>query len=298
MWVGERETQPTNEQNYMKINGREIATKIYRDLEKRVGELKKNGITPTLAVMLVGNDPASKAYVAQKEKWGQKIGATVALDSYATSTTTEELLNRLQVLNHDAAIHGIIIQRPVPSYISGTILTNETSPTKDVDGFHPDSPFDPPVALAVEEMLKFVYDKRKHSEGVIFLDWIHTQRIAILGKGETAGRPIQKLLTKRGLSPTVIDSKTPNPEFITKTADVIISAVGKTNVVTSNMLKNSAVLIGVGLHGEDSKLHGDYDEQEIKNTVSFYTPTPGGVGPVNVAMLLSNLVQAAEDQSN
>ena len=307
MWVGERETRPTYEEQEMRINGREIAAKIYKDLERRVGELQEKGISPTLAVMLVGKDPASRAYVLQKEKWGEKIGVTVAVDSYETPTTTEELLERLHMLNRDTNIHGIIIQRPVPSHINGTVLTNETSPAKDVDGFHPESPFDPPVALAVLKILEDIYHKLHKGyslqgvslqKRIIFSDWLHQQRIVVLGKGETAGKPIQKLLTKRGLSPTVIDSKTPSSQLITNNADIIISAVGKPNVIKSEMLKREAVLIGVGLHGEDSKLRGDYDEQEIKNTAAFYTPTPGGVGPVNVAMLLSNLVQAAEDQSN
>ncbi len=297
MWVGERETRTTYKEQEMRINGRAIAEKIYEDLRERVGELKEHGVTPTLAVMLVGDDPASKAYVGQKEKWGERIDIDVFVESYQPDVTTEKLLDDLHSLNEQRNVHGIIIQRPLPRHINRALLTNETLPTKDVDGFHPDSPFDPPVALAVEEMLKFIYSKKRHREGITFSDWIFSQHITILGKGETAGKPIQRLLTKRGLSPTVIDSKTPNPQLITKNADIIISAVGKSHVIKPEMLNRGAVLIGVGLHGEDSKLHGDYDEQEIKNTASFYTPTPGGVGPVNVAMLFANLLRAAENQS-
>lgn len=283
----------------MRINGRAIAEKIYEDLKPRIGRLKDRGISPTLAVILVGDDPASKTYVAQKEKWGEKIGVHVAVDVYKPDVTTGELVENIHSLNMQKNIDGIIIQRPLPPHIDGELLTNETSPTKDVDGFHSDSPFDPPVALAVEKLLKFVYDKKKHPEGVTFSDWIHTQRIAILGKGETAGRPIQKLLTKRNLFPIVINSKTTNPQQIMRNADIIISAVGKPEMVTKEAIKNGAIVIGVGMHqGEDGKLHGDYNATDIARIASAYTPVPGGVGPVNVAMLLSNVVDANENQSD
>lgn len=268
----------------MKIDGKEIARKIFEELRIRVKKLQEKNVIPNLAIVLVGNDPASKSYVKQKILTAEKIGIKTSLFQYPSSISTKDLLEHLNDLNHLRAVHGIIVQQPFPSHIDQQEIVNAIIAQKDVDGFHPQSKFKSPISLAVLTLLENinVSPLRKN--------------IVVLGKGETGGQPIIQTLRKMGVEPTVIDSKTENPETITKNADIIISAVGKPNVIEPRMIKKKSILISIGLSkGKDGKLHGDYDEEKIKNIASFYTPTPGGVGPVNVAMLLQNLVTAAEN---
>lgn len=277
----------------MRIEGAQIAGKIYEDLKKRVGELAKKNIVPHLAVILVGENPASIAYVTLKKRKGEEIGAKVTLIKYGTDVTTEELEKNVEELNSDSAVHGILIQRPLPDQVDVAKLELLTNPEKDIDGFHPDSPFTLPLPLAVIKILEEVHKMKNINEE--FSNWLKSQKIVVLGKGPTGGGPIIKLLNKLGATPNVIDSKTENPQDLKKNADIIISSVGRENVVKPDEIKKGVILIGVGiLRGEDGKLKGDYDEEKIKDIAGFYTPTPGGVGPVNVAMLMENLVTAAE----
>lgn len=216
-------------------------------------------------------------------------------------------MTRIGELNNDKDVHGILIQRPVPSQIDEEKLTASVAPKKDIDGFHPESDFTLPLPLAVvkilEEIFKTLNEKRKvqnnnseifHKE---FQKWIKKQKIAVLGKGMTGGGPISKYLIKLGLDVSLVDSKTPDPETVTKKADIIVSAVGKPKIIRPENIKKGVILIGAGIfRGENGKLQGDYDEEEISDTASFYTPTPGGVGPVNVAMLMDNLIKAVKNQ--
>jgi len=294
----------------MKIDGRAIADKIYADLRERVGELHKKGIKPKLAVILIGDDPGSVSYVHQKEKHAQNIGIALQIDRLPTAISQEQLQGLIETYNNDRNIHGIIVQRPAPKQITKDFLDHAVIPEKDVDGFHPDSDFAPPVALAVERIIKEIYssseersDESRSSRFANahlndnFYDWLLAQDMVILGKGETAGGPIISHFHNRNARITVIDSQTEHPEDIIDGADIVISAVGKKDVITSAMVNKKAILIGVGLHMEDGKLRGDFSEAEVAKKVAFYTPTPGGVGPVNVAMLLSNVVRAAEEQT-
>ncbi len=314
--------------NVVKIDGKEIAEKMYDALRKRVGEFQKKGIVPHLMVILVGGDPASVAYVGQKQKHGEAIGAKVTVLRYDETVTTEALEAKIKELNTDPSVHAILLQRPVPPHIDIDKLELLTDAQKDIDGFHPDSPFTLPLPLAVvkilEEIYKMKYEARnpkletnpnnqntkrfEHSDFDIvsnfdiriskFSSWLKSQKIIIIGKGPTGGKPVLEYLKKLGIAPEVIDSKTPQPETIIKQADIIICAVGRDNVVKPEMIKPGVILISVGLfRGNDGKLHGDYDEEKIKDIASFYTPTPGGVGPVNVAMLLENLLVATENQT-
>lgn len=312
----------------MKIDGKAIAGKIYVDLMSRVGELKKKnlpagrqGITPKLAVILIGDDPSSVSYVKQKEKHAKNIGVDLLIDRLPATISQEQLQTLLQTYNTDSAIHGVIVQRPAPKQISKEFLDCAVIPEKDVDGFHPDSDFAAPVALAVERILKEVYSssekqsdesrsavlslpkgsrfgrlRRPHSNNN-FYDWLLGQDIVVLGKGETAGQPIISHFNGRNAQLTVIDSQTDRPEEIIGGADIVISAVGKKDVITPSMVDKKAIVIGVGLHTEDGRLRGDFNNAEIAERVAYYSPTPGGVGPVNVAMLLSNVVRAAEEQT-
>lgn len=295
----------------MKINGKQIAEKIFEELKLKVKRLREKNIIPNLAIVLVGNDPASVSYVNQKTIKGKSIGAKITLYQYPNSVTTKTLLDRFNDLNHFSSVHGIIAQRPLPQHLDSKQISLAIDPKKDVDGFHPNSKFQPPIALAVLRIL----ERTERSEGVRLLDrrgktldnqllrgefkkWLTSKKIIVIGKGETGGKPIIQSLKKIGVQTFVIDSKTPNPLSITKTADIIISAVGKPQVIKPNMIKKGVILISIGLHkGTDNKLHGDYEEDEVKNISSFYTPTPGGVGPVNVAMLLKNLIKSSENFS-
>ena len=286
----------------MEIKGRDIALKLYEGLKRRVGELQRKGVTPQLAVILIGNNPSSESYVAQKKKWADYIGAKVTLYRYAEDVAYEQVKKKLEELNVDTAVHAILIQRPTPKQIHLSELELVTDPQKDIDGFHPDSPYILPLPLAVEEILKFCFYTLKQNQDNNarndFLDWLKSKNIVILGKGETAGKPIIDYFNALQIPFTLIDSKTSQPKELTQRADIAISAVGRKNVISTDAIKKGVILIGVGLFkGEDGRLHGDYEEEAVKDVAAYYTPTPGGVGPVNVAMLLENLVTAAERQA-
>ena len=276
----------------MSINGKTIASRILEDLKFKIQKLD---IVPHLAIILIGNDPASIAYVNQKKIKAEKIGARTSIYKYPNSISEKALLQHLNDLNHLSTVHGIIVQQPLPSHINIKKITQAIDPKKDVDGFNTNSKFEMPLSMAVLKILEEVHASTPGVEPR-FIDWLKSKQIIIMGKGETGGEPIVNSFKKMDIEPIVIDSKTKNPQVLTKTADIIISAVGKTNVVKPDMIKKGVILISIGLHkGLDGKLHGDYEENEIKNIVSFYTPTPGGVGPVNVSMLLKNVVIACEN---
>lgn len=282
----------------MKIDGKEIAAHIFENLTSRVKDLSEEGVTPHLAVILVGDDESSKAYVRQKELKIGEIGAAITVHRLKTSVTQEELLTLIQTLNHEPTVHGIIIQRPLPGHIDGEAITNATEPSKDVDGFCTESPFDPPIAIAVWKILKEIHRKNSASTMPV-ADWLKSHKVVIMGKGKTAGLPIGLYFKKMGVPFTVIDSSTQNRDELIATADILISAVGKRGVLKGLSFKHGAVIIGVGMFKNDEgKLEGDYIEDDVINKISFYTTVPGGVGPVNVAMLLVNLVQAAETNNS
>ena len=284
----------------MIIDGREIAQEILEDLKKKVGEFKKKKITPHLHIITLTTDSASQAYVSQKKLKGGEIGAKITVENLPSDTKTEELLAKVEKLNNDQNVHGIIIQRPIPEHIDENLIANSINPKKDVDGFHPKSKFSPPIALAVLKILEKI---RGSTRGVAaqkyknFDGWLKSKKIAVIGRGITAGGPIIKAFKKTRSDLVIVASKTKKRERILKNSDILICAVGKPNVIRKGELKNGVILIGAGMfRGEDGKFHSDYEEDDIKDTASFYTPTPGGVGPVNVAMLLSNLIKTAENK--
>ncbi|MBI3092694.1 MAG: bifunctional 5,10-methylenetetrahydrofolate dehydrogenase/5,10-methenyltetrahydrofolate cyclohydrolase [Candidatus Levybacteria bacterium] len=278
----------------MRVDGRAIAQSILDDLKNRRENLKKKGVTPHLVIILIGNDPASGAYVQQKILKANEIGVKVTLVNYESRITNQELITTIEQWNNDNNVHGIIVQRPLPKHIDSEQIAQAVDPKKDVDGFHPESKLEMPLSIAVLRILEHIFSSSKKSSHN-FINWLKEKSIVIIGKGEAGGKPIINKLRTLGVQPLIIDSKTTNPEVIIKKADIIISAVGKPNIVRSEIIKKGTILISVGLYkGGDEKLHGDYNEEKIKDIASFYTPTPGGVGPVNVACLLENLVIAAE----
>jgi len=235
----------------MKLDGKNIAIDTLSHLKERVGELKKKNIHPHFAVILVGDDASSTAYVRQKELKSEEIGMKISVFKYPQTITEKELLIKVHELNNDTLIHGIIIQRPLPIHIDPQKITEATFLAKDVDGFSQDSPFSPPIALAVIKLL----EEAKNSQGITnsINEYLLHKNITILGKGKTAGSPIINEFHKRNI-----------------------------------------LVIGVGMFQEENKLKGDYSMNDIATKASFYTGVPGGVGPVNVAYLLSNVLDAAE----
>lgn len=268
-----------------RINGKEISEEILKELAKKVAILKAKGKIPHLVIILIANDPSSKAYVGQKILKAKEIGVKTTIVNLSSDISKSKLQKIIEEFNNDKNVHGLIVQRPLPRHIDNNAIAISILPQKDVDGLSPNSPFPMPLAAAVIKLLESINETKK----------LASKKVAVIGKGPTGGEPVIAMLRdKLGVQPLIINSKTQNPSLVTKNADIIISAVGKPNILNSQMIKKGSVLISVGLHKEsDGKLHGDYEEEEIKHIASFYTPTPGGVGPVNVAMLLQNLVNAA-----
>ncbi len=273
------------------INGKQLATELLKKLAQKFSTLQEK---PTLAVIQIGNDAGSTSYINQKKKKGEEVGINVAHIHFQNTINQQELEEEIDTLNMNPEITGIIIQRPLPPHIDTNKITQRVAREKDVDGFRADSPFTPPVALAVLHILSVVAKLASPSSQL--LNFLRTQKIVILGRGETAGKPIALTFEKLNIPHSVIHSKTLNREELLHRADIIISCVGKGGVIQKEDLKPGVVLIGVGIHRVAAPsygapiLSGDYDENEIKDIASFYTPTPGGVGPLTVAFLLKNLI--------
>lgn len=292
----------------MKIDGRLIATSIKTTLRDKITALKAGNITPALAIILIGNDPASIAYIRQKIKVGESLGIKIFTFQFSIFKPKEDLIKFINKLNADKSVHGIIIQRPVPIDITKDELDRLVIPAKDVDGFHPDSPFTPPIALAVEKILEWVFlQETTHNlqpTTCNFFSWLQRKKILVIGRGETGGKPIVDLLGERGVGYSVAHSRTRNTDELIHNSNIIISCVGEgyknilrrdndvkyLPVVRRENLQRGSIVIGVGLHSENGKLKADYNEDEIKDMAAYYTPVPGGVGPVNVACLFSNLI--------
>jgi methylenetetrahydrofolate dehydrogenase (NADP+) / methenyltetrahydrofolate cyclohydrolase len=272
----------------MKIDGREIAQNILNNLRELTERLKRKNIIPHLAIVLVGDNPASITYVNQKRIKAEQIGANTTIIRLPNNISESELIKTVTQFNQNKSIHGIIVQQPLPQSINTEAITQAIDPKKDVDGFNSRSKFEMPIALAILETLKTISSPS-------FEEWLKSKNTVIIGKGETGGKPIIKALQELGINPLVIDSQTENPENITKNADIVISAVGKANIITPGMIRQNVILIGIGQHKDNGKIIGDYEEEKIKDIASFYTPTPGGIGPVDVSILLKNLVTAAEN---
>lgn len=277
---------------YMKIDGRLIAHRLKAKLQVSISRLSAS---PHIAVVLVDNDPSSLAYIEQKVKVGKEIGAQVAVFRFPKSVSATEFFHLIEKLNKDNTVNGIIIQRPLPIDIDKEKLNTSVVPQKDVDGFHPTSIFSSPVACAVIKILQWVHQDIKNNKPVPdFTSWLKTHTILVIGRGETAGKPIANYLNKKKYQVTIAHSKTKNIKDLCLRSDIIISCVGQPNVVRHNMVTNKTILLGVGMHSENGKLKADYIQEEIANKVTYYTPVPGGVGPVNVACLFENVLEAAE----
>lgn len=276
----------------MELSGRALAEVVLEDVRKRVSRLGEKGVIPELAIITVGGEDAWLSYVSQKLKTAARLGIRANM-IHLSGDSEQELLDTLQKLNKDKNVHGVIVQRPVPKTYDREKVITSIENVKDIDGFRSDSLYIVPVLLAIQHFIREAYGVITASD---LKKVLKNQHVLVAGKGETAGGPAIEWLSTLGAVYSIIDSKTKNPCQELKKADLIICATGKGNVIKPECLKKGVILIGVGTHKENGKLVGDYNVEEIKDIAAVWTPTPGGVGPMNLAYLFQNLLKATENQ--
>ena len=274
------------------IDGKAISLAIKDELKEKVAEYKNKGIDITLAVVKVGNDPASAVYVRNKEKACEYVGINSRTLALPEETTQEELLNIVRELNEDDTVNGILVQLPLPKHIDESEVLLAINSTKDVDGFHPvnvgkmvigEDTFLPCTPAGIIEMLK-------HSD----ID-IEGKECVVIGRSNIVGKPMSLLMLKENATVTIAHSRTKDLKEVTKRADILVAAIGKPKFVTADYVKEGAVVIDVGMdRDENGKLCGDVDFESVEPKVSAITPVPGGVGPMTVTMLLVNCLRSVE----
>ncbi|MBQ2236800.1 MAG: bifunctional methylenetetrahydrofolate dehydrogenase/methenyltetrahydrofolate cyclohydrolase FolD [Clostridia bacterium] len=277
------------------IDGRSISTAVKARVAKGVLDLKERGIDVGLAVIIVGNNPASKVYVANKKKACEELGIISEEYALPESTTEEQLLELIAELNGKKSINGILCQLPLPSHIDEKRVIDSISPEKDVDAFHPhnvgrimigDYDFVPCTPAGIMEMLEY--------EGID----VEGKKCVVIGRSNIVGKPMGMLLLHKNGTVTICHSRTRDLKEICRSADILIAAVGKAKFVTADMVKLGAVVIDVGMNRVDGKLCGDVDFDMVEGIASAITPVPGGVGPMTIAMLMQNTLTAAKKQNN
>ena len=274
------------------LDGKAVSLKVKESVKVRADELKKFGIEPTLAVVLVGEDKASQTYVRAKEKACNEYGIKSVAHRLSENTTQNELLALINVLNLDDSIHGILVQLPLPKHIDTNVVLAAIDPRKDVDGFHAVNVgklvsgldgFVPCTPLGVMEILK------EYGIDVAGLNAV------VIGRSNIVGKPMANLLLNASATVTVTHSKTKNLKEICKSADLIVAAIGRPFFLKADMVKDGAVVVDVGINRlDDGRLVGDVDFEEVAPKCSYITPVPGGVGPMTIAMLLNNTILAAQ----
>jgi len=277
------------------IDGKVISAAVKERVKGGVAELNKQGITVGLAVIIVGEDPASKVYVANKKKACEALGIISEEYALPESTTEEELLALIKELNQKKSINGILCQLPLPKHLDEKLIINSIVPEKDVDAFHPvnvgkimigDFDFVPCTPAGVMEVLAY--------EGIE----VEGKNCVVIGRSNIVGKPMNMLLLHKNGTVTICHSRTKNLKDVCKEADILVAAVGRPNFVTVDMVKEGAVVIDVGINRVDGKLCGDVDFENVKEKASAITPVPGGVGPMTIAMLMQNTLTAAKKQNN
>ncbi len=274
------------------IDGNALSRQLRGDVAARAAALKARGITPGLAVVLVGDNPASQVYVRNKVKACADAGLHSVLEQYPADLSEAELLARVEALNSDPAIHGILVQLPLPAHIDANKVIETISPAKDVDGFHIASAgalmtgmpgFWPCTPYGCMKMLESIGYELKGKHAVV------------IGRSNIVGKPMAMMLLAANATVTVCHSGTADLAAMTRQADIVVAAVGKRNVLTADMVKPGAVVIDVGMNRNDAgKLCGDVDFDGVKQVAGWITPVPGGVGPMTITMLLVNTLEAAE----
>jgi methylenetetrahydrofolate dehydrogenase (NADP+) / methenyltetrahydrofolate cyclohydrolase len=284
------------------IDGRATAETVYVDLRREIADLKSKGVTPGVAVVLVGDNPASRTYVRSKDKMSRELGLHSVKLELPASTTQSELLERVEELNRDPKIHGILVQSPPPKQIDEAAIVRALDPRKDVDGFHPlnvaklamgdPTGFVPCTPLGVQRLL---------IESKIDIAGAH---VVVLGRSMIVGKPVALLLMQKATggdaTVTVAHSRSKNLEEITRSADILIAAIGRAHFVKADHVRDGAVVVDVGINRVDDassergyRLVGDVAFDEVAPKAKAITPVPGGVGPMTIAMLMSNTVKAA-----
>ena len=287
------------------ILGKDVSSEIYAELRTRIENLKAKGVTPGLAVVLVGDDPASQVYVRKKGEMCEELGMKSVTVRMPADTTQEQLMAKVEELNNDPSIHGFIVQLPLPSHLDEEPVINAIDPEKDVDCFHPSNVgrvlignpiFLPATPAGVQQMLvrSGIETSGKH--------------VVVVGRSNIVGKPMGAMMVQKGpgadSTVTIVHSRTKNLTEITRQADILIVAIGKPRFITADMVKEGAVVIDVGTnrvedptHPKGSRLVGDVDFENVKDKTSAITPVPGGVGPMTICMLMANAVKAAEKAS-
>jgi len=275
------------------LDGKKIAHRLEAEQKKKVASLKKKGVNPALAVILVGEDPASEVYVSKKKEAAARIGLKVNLYKYPKFSRTDTIVSKIKKLNVDKKTHGIIVQLPLPKKINQEEIIEAISPSKDVDGFHPlnwgrlaykSEGLLPCTPAAVMEIL---YSYKISLKG---------KEVVIVGKGNFVGKPLSILLLNEDSTLTVVHSNTKDLKFHTKNADILISAAGCPRLIKGDMVKNGVVVVDVGISRVGNKIVGDVDFKNVFKKASYITPVPGGVGPVTVAELLKNVIKIASSK--
>ncbi|MDO1475295.1 bifunctional methylenetetrahydrofolate dehydrogenase/methenyltetrahydrofolate cyclohydrolase FolD [Comamonas thiooxydans] len=275
------------------IDGKALSEQLRKEVATRAAALKAKGVTPGLAVVLVGDNQASQVYVRNKVKACEDVGFHSVLEKYDASMTEAELLARVEALNNDPSIHGILVQLPLPKHIDDHKVIETISPAKDVDGFH--------VASAGALMVGEVgfkactpYGCMKMLESIGMKD-LRGRHAVVIGRSNIVGKPMAMMLLAANATVTVTHSGTADLAAMTRQADIIVAAVGKVDVLTADMVKPGAVVIDVGMNrNAEGKLCGDVDFNGVKEVAGYITPVPGGVGPMTITMLLVNTMESAE----
>lgn len=287
----------------MKIDGAKIASYLQSLLKKEVLKLK-NKKRPHLVVFLAREDSDQLSFVKIKSRLAKEIGVGFELINSKTTPSFQKFASKIKEKSMDENTTGTIIQQPLPQELSTDSIYNYIPELKEIEGMKKKSPFFAPIGMAVLTMIKYIYGKNKLTPDLfvdigrdrnLFKKLFKNKRVVLVGRGVTGGRPIGKMLTEVKINYISLNSQTPNPESYFQNADLIITAVGR-KVIEPSMLKPGVVLINVGMRKEHGRLKGDYDESEIKDIASTYTPTPGGMGPIDVVYLYKNLIDATKLQ--
>lgn len=277
------------------IDGKAVSLQVKQQVKQESDKLKTKGVTPGLAVIIVGDDPASQVYVRNKEKACEECGFYSVKYALDADTTQSELNALIDKLNKDEKINGILCQLPLPKHLDDKEVINRIDPIKDIDAFHPvnvgaimigDYNFLPCTPAGVMELI--------HSTGVD----VTGKKAVVIGRSNIVGKPMAMLLLHENATVEITHSKTLDLKSITKEADILVGAIGRAKFVTADMVKNGAIVIDVGMNrDENGKLCGDVDFENVKDKCSFITPVPGGVGPMTISMLMRNTLTAAKLQN-
>lgn len=283
------------------LDGKAIAKQIQAEIKIEVAAfVEESGVTPTLAAVLVGEDPASQVYVRNKERACKRAGLNSQLHRMSSESTTEEVLAKVNSLNEDPAVHGILVQLPLPKQVDSLLVLDAVDWRKDVDAFHPTN-----VGLISQGRPRFLpctphgIVQMLHRSGVT----TEGKNVCVIGRSDIVGKPMALMLVQRSsamgsamanATVTICHSRTPDLPAVTSQADIVIAAVGRANFVTADMIKPGAVVVDVGINRTDDGLVGDVDFAAVSEVASWITPVPGGVGPLTVTMLLQNTFTAAK----